>query len=90
MNSIPDGISIRQASTHDGMTKMNLYCEYEERQIVYTVRYQGQIKVIDHVPADVCTLCGDILLKPETVRHIEKLLKAKAKPAQTAPLYEYA
>jgi len=63
---------------------------YEERQIVHTVRYQGQVIVIDHVPAEVCSVCGDILLKPETVRHIEELLKTATRPAGTVPLYEYA
>ena len=48
--------------------------EYEERKIVHTVRYQGRLIVIDHLPAEVCSVCGDVLLKPETVRRIEMLL----------------
>jgi YgiT-type zinc finger domain-containing protein len=64
--------------------------EYEERQIVHTVRYHGQVVVIDHVPAEVCSVCGDVLLKPETVRRIEELLRTAAHPAKTVPLYEYA
>lgn len=64
--------------------------EYEERQIVHTVRYHGQVIVIDHVPAEVCSICGDVLLKPETVRRIEDLLRTTAQPTRTVPLYEYA
>jgi YgiT-type zinc finger domain-containing protein len=64
--------------------------EYEERQIVHTVRHHGQVIVIDHVPAEVCSVCGDMLLKPETVRRIEELLRTRAQPAGTVPLYEYA
>jgi YgiT-type zinc finger domain-containing protein len=64
--------------------------EYEERQIVHTVRYHGQVVVIDHVPAEVCSVCGDVLLKPGTVRRIEELLRTAAQPAKTVPLYEYA
>lgn len=64
--------------------------EYEERKIVHTVRYQGQVIVIDHVPAEVCSVCGDVLLKPETVRRIEVLLRTATHPASTVPLYEYA
>ncbi len=64
--------------------------EYEERQIVHTVRYRGQVIVIDHVPAEVCSVCGDVLLKPETVRRIEELLRTMAEPTRTVPLYEYA
>lgn len=47
---------------------------YEERQVVHTVRYRGQVIVIDHVPAEVCSVCGNVLLKPEAVRRIEELL----------------
>lgn len=64
--------------------------EYEERQIVHTVRYKGQVVVINHVPAEVCSVCGDVLLKPETVKHVEELLCAATRPAGTVPLYEYA
>lgn len=63
---------------------------YEERRVVHTVRHKGRVIVIDHVPAEVCSVCGDVLLKPETVRHIEEILKTSARPAGTVPLYEYA
>jgi len=64
--------------------------EYEGRKIVHTVRYRGQVVVIDHVPAEVCSVCGDVLLMPETVRGIEELLRKATPPAGTVPLYEYA
>jgi hypothetical protein len=46
--------------------------------------------VIDHVPAEVCNVCGNVLLTPETVRHIETLLKATPPPSRNMPLYEFA
>ena len=46
--------------------------------------------MIDHVPAEVCNLCGDVLLTPETVRRIEALLKATAPPSRNVRLYEFA
>lgn len=64
--------------------------EYEERKIVHTVRHQGRVIVIDHVPVEVCSVCRDVLLKPETVRRIETLLRTAARPVSTVPLYEYA
>ncbi len=64
--------------------------EYEAGKVMHTVRHQGQIIVIDHVPADVCAVCGDVLLKPDTVRRIEGLLQEKHQPASTVPLYEFA
>jgi YgiT-type zinc finger domain-containing protein len=64
--------------------------EYESREITHTVRHKARNVVIDHVPAEVCSICGDVLLEPETVRHIEALLRKSAEPARTVPLYEYA
>ena len=64
--------------------------ESEEQKIMHTVRYQGQVFVIDHVPAEVCSACGDVLLKPETVRGIEALLRTASHPVRLIPLYEYA
>jgi len=40
---------------------------------MHTVRHKGQIIVIDHVPANIRSLCGDALLKPDAVRKIESL-----------------
>ena len=64
--------------------------EYEERKILHTVRHQGQVMVIDHVPAEVCSVCGDVLLKPETVRRLEHLLAKPSQASTTVPLYESA
>ena len=64
--------------------------EYEEREIVHTVRYHRQVVVIDHVSAEVCSICGDVLLKPQTVRQIETLLQTATHPASMVPLYKYA
>jgi YgiT-type zinc finger domain-containing protein len=64
--------------------------EYEVKEIMHTVRHAGRVIVIDHVPAEVCSDCGDVLLEPQTVRDIEHLLANLPKPRRTAPLYEYA
>lgn len=64
--------------------------QYEERKIVHTVRRHGEVVVIDGVPAEVCSVCGDVLLKPDTVRRIEAILNQAGRPDRTAPVYEYA
>lgn len=64
--------------------------EYEERKIIHTVRHRGEIVVIEGVPAEVCSVCGDVLLRPDTVRRIERLLAHRAEPTARAPLYHYA
>jgi len=64
--------------------------EYEDRTIVHTVKHRGAVVVIDHVPAEVCSVCGDVLLTPDTVRRIETLLEHAPTPAKAVPLYEFA
>ena len=63
---------------------------YEARTVVHTVKRGGEVLLIDHVPAEVCNVCGDVLLAPETVRRIEALLTAMPAPLRTVPLYEFA
>ena len=63
--------------------------EYEERMLPHTARHQGQVIVIDHVPTEVCSECGDVLLKPETIRRLEELSKTPTRPSNTVPHYEY-
>jgi YgiT-type zinc finger domain-containing protein len=63
--------------------------DYESRTILHTLRRKDQVAVIDHVPAEVCPVCGDTLLRPATVRRIEELLCAGPVPTATVPLYEY-
>ena len=63
--------------------------DYKKTEILHTVRYQGRVVVIDNIPAEVCTICGDVLLEPETVQYIEELLETSSQPAEMVPLYEY-
>ena len=63
--------------------------QYEPKQIVHTVHRRSDILVFEHVPAEVCSICGDTLLAPGTIKHLEDMLCAKAKPGKTAPVYEY-
>jgi len=46
--------------------------------------------VFDHVPAEVCPVCGDVLFRTEIVRRIEALLDGAVRPAKAVPLYEFA
>jgi YgiT-type zinc finger domain-containing protein len=63
---------------------------YEARDIVHTVCRGTDIFLFERVPADVCSVCGDTLLAPETVRHLEQILSRKSKADRTAPVYQYA
>lgn len=63
---------------------------YEQKEIIHTVRQGGQIRVLEHVPAEVCNICGDTILSPRTIRRIDALLKSKRQPQKVVPLYDYA
>lgn len=63
--------------------------EYERKSVTHTVRDKGEIVVIDHVPAEVCSVCGDTLFAPETVRGLERLLARREAPSRSAPVYDY-
>ena len=63
---------------------------YEAKEIIHTLHKGSDILIFEGVPAEVCSVCGDTLLAPETIEHIEVLLATKAKPGKLAPVYEYA
>lgn len=63
---------------------------YEAESITHTVRQRREVVVIDHVPAEVCGVCGDVLLSPDTVRQLESILEGRSAPDKTVPLYEFA
>ena len=64
--------------------------EYEARYIVHTVKRDADVLVFENVPAEVCAVCSDTLLSPETVRHLEQMMRDPPKPEKFAALYEYA
>ncbi len=63
--------------------------EYEEKMIIHVVT-DDEIYVFDHVPVEVCSICGDTLLKPDTIRTLERRMKEKKQPERFVPLYEFA
>jgi YgiT-type zinc finger domain-containing protein len=62
---------------------------YEHRLIVHTVKRGAEVIVFEDVPAEVCDVCSDTLLAPETIRHLERLMKQESKPKKHAPVYAY-
>jgi YgiT-type zinc finger domain-containing protein len=62
--------------------------EYEEKLIAHVVKHHGSVIILENVPAEVCSLCGDVLLSLETVEAIEAVLKNPGKPVRTAPVYQ--
>lgn len=63
--------------------------QYEEKTILHTVEKNGQIAVFEKVPAEICNVCSDVLLAPDTVRHLEVMLTEVGRPERMAPVYAY-
>jgi YgiT-type zinc finger domain-containing protein len=64
--------------------------EYEATEVVRAVRQEDRIIVVEHIPAEVCSVCGDVLFTPATIERLEALRKSDAPTARTVPLYEFA
>ena len=64
--------------------------EYERKLIVHVVQRRGEMFLLEHVPAEVCSICGDTLLTPETVTRIEQMLAGSQRPERFAPIYEFS
>ena len=63
-----------------------------ETQVTYTIEYQGKFYIIEHVPARVCKETGEQYFAPETVEHIQNLIKGNKQPVRVieTPVYNYA
>jgi YgiT-type zinc finger domain-containing protein len=63
-----------------------------ETKVNYTLERQGLVYVIEHVPARVCRETGETFFSPETVEHIQNLLRGNPTPARIiqTPVFEYA
>ncbi len=63
-----------------------------EKQVTYTLKHEGKFYIIEHVPARVCQETGEECFSPETVEHIQDIIKEQKKPIRTieTPVYNYA
>lgn len=60
-------------------------------KVRFSQEIDGILEVVENVPAEVCTQCGDQLFSPRTVRALEKILKSKKKPTRTisVPVFDF-
>jgi len=63
-----------------------------ETKVTYTLEYDGKFFLIEHVPARVCRETGEQYFAPETVEHIQAVIKSRKKPTKIVetPVYEYS
>ena len=60
-------------------------------EVTYTVEHDGKFILIEHVPARVCRETGEQYFAPETVEHIQAVIKNRKKPVRVikTPVYKY-
>jgi YgiT-type zinc finger domain-containing protein len=63
-----------------------------ERKVTYTLDMNGQLIVIENVPARVNVETGEQLFSPDTVERLQKMIWKQSKPKRVmqVPVYEYA
>ncbi len=61
-------------------------------KVTYTLAFEGKFYIIEHVPARVCRETGEQYFAPETVEHIQTIIRENKKPDKIVktPVYEYA
>ena len=62
----------------------------EERLIRYVQELDGRVVIIENVPAEVCTQCGEQLIRPEIAEKIQRLVWEQPSPKRKArvPVYD--
>jgi hypothetical protein len=64
---------------------------FVEKRVNYFLEVDGQLLVIENVPARVSLETGEQLFSPETVERLQQLVWQRKKPARVikTPVYEY-
>ena len=63
-----------------------------DTEVTYAMEHDGKFFLIEHVPARVCRETGEQYFAPETVEHIQAVIKNHRKPDRVieTPVYKYA
>jgi YgiT-type zinc finger domain-containing protein len=64
---------------------------FVHQRIKYTLDVNGELIMIENVPARVCVETGEQLFAPETVERLQKMISSKAKPKRMmeVPVFEF-
>jgi YgiT-type zinc finger domain-containing protein len=62
----------------------------EERIIRTMLEYRGRVYIFDNAPAEVCSQCGEVLLRPEVAKELERLVRDGVAPSRSeaVPVYD--
>jgi YgiT-type zinc finger domain-containing protein len=64
----------------------------EEQTVTYMLEINGQLIVVENVPARVNVETGEQLFSPQTVERLQSVVQERRKPVRMmqVPVYEYA
>ena len=64
---------------------------FTETEVSYLLEHEGQVILIEHVPARICQETGEQFFAPETVAHIQTLIRQNKEPVRIieTAVYEY-
>lgn len=63
-----------------------------EHRVTYTLEVNGQLIVVENVPARVNLETGEQLFSPDTTEHLPQMISEQRKPRRViqVPVYEFA
>ena len=63
-----------------------------DTKVTYTLEYSGKFFIVENVPARVCKETGEQFFAPETVEHIQSIIKGDKRPDRVieTPVYNFA
>jgi YgiT-type zinc finger domain-containing protein len=63
-----------------------------DTKVTYTLEHGGKFFIVENVPARVCKETGEQFFAPETVEHIQGIIKSRKRPDRVieTPVYNYA
>ena len=66
--------------------------DLEQRLIRYVQDYKGKLVVVENVPADVCTQCGEPLIRPNVAEKLQQIVWGNVPRQKTveADSYDFA
>ena len=63
-----------------------------DTKVNYTLEHAGRFFIVENVPARVCKETGEQFFSPETVEHIQGIIRSRKRPDRVVeiPVYNYA
>ena len=74
------------------MTKAAWNETFVESKVTYTIEVDGRLILVENVPARVNVDTGERMYAPETVEHVQALVRSGQHPKRMieTPVYEYS